>query len=128
MIELVLPADAGLSNRQEAVWLQLHGSSIFTMEHVIRDMRGVWDLFLNPTRPYPSRILRPPNPGHKGQTYVSPQDGKAGTAAGDKLSACTSALADAWLNELPCKCWTSFEPKVRIFKKIIIDRVEINSM
>jgi len=58
--------------RQEAVRLRLHGSSIFTMEHVLRDMRGVWGLFQDPARPTPSRIFRPRVPGRKGQTYASP--------------------------------------------------------
>jgi hypothetical protein len=76
MIELVLPVDAEPSIHQEAVRLQLHESSIFTMEHVLCDMRGAWELSQDSTRPYPSRILRPPGPEHKGQTYASPRTGK----------------------------------------------------
>jgi len=71
MIRMVLPADAVPDIRQEAVRLQFLESSIFTLEHVLRDMRGLWDLFQVLTRPDPSRILRPPDPGCKGQTYVS---------------------------------------------------------
>ena len=45
MIRLVLPADAVPDIRQEAFQLQFFESSIFTLEHVLRGMRGVWELF-----------------------------------------------------------------------------------
>lgn len=45
MIRLVLPADAVPDIRQEAIRLQFRESGIFTLEHVLRDMRGMWELF-----------------------------------------------------------------------------------